>query len=233
MLFLLVVLLPGISLLCFLCFGGPPSEPLSSGSLFGSFPGRSSFCSRWRPLVELGNFRLSRCWCLSWGLPYSSLISWFSDEASVFHSSSPSLFSVAVSSGFCGLSSGRAPPVSLSGSSAVLLSACFFSFLSSFFLCLHALLLAPFLRMPSVSSSGMSWLEHFLQLVILFLMLLARPPLLSLPFRLLVLVLPLVRVGCVGLRRLGFSPQCSFGFLPCGTFLIFSFRVSSFSHSDV
>ena len=60
-------------------------------------------------------------------------------------------------------------------------------------LSLHALLLAPFLRMPSVSSSVMSWLEHFLRLVVLFLMLLACPTLLSFLFHLLVLVLPLVR----------------------------------------
>ena len=47
--------------------------------------------------------------------------------------------------------------------------------------------------MPSVSSSVMSWLEHFLQLVALFLLLLAHPTLLPLPFRLHVLVLPFVR----------------------------------------
>ena len=212
---------------------GPPSEPLSSGSLFGSFPGRSSFCSRWRPLVGLGNFRLSRCRCLPWGLPCFSLTSWFSDDASVFRSSSPSLFSVVVSSGICGLfrpSSSCVPFGLFSCASLVLLLFLPVLVLS---LSLHALLLAPFLRMPSVSSSVLSWLEHFLRLVILFLMLLACPTLLSLPFRLLVFILPLVRVGCVGLRCLGFSSQCSFGFYPCGTFLIFSFRLSSFSHSVV
>ena len=79
---------------------GPPSDPLSFVSLFGSFPGRLSFCSRGRPLIGLGNFISSCGWCLPWGLPCSSLPSWFSGEASVFRSSSPLLFSVAVSSGF-------------------------------------------------------------------------------------------------------------------------------------
>ena len=162
----------------------PPSDPLSLVSLFGSFPGRSSFCSLWRPLVGLGPFRLSCCWCLPWGLPCSSLPSWFLGEASVFRLSSPSLFSVAVSSGFCGLSSGRAPLVSLSGSGCASLVLLLFLPVLVLSLSLHALLLAPFLRMLSISSSVMSWLEHFLQLVALFLLLLARPTLLSLSFRL-------------------------------------------------
>ena len=196
-----------------------------------SLPGRSSFCSRWWPLIGLETFRLL--------LLVSSLgVALFLSPFLVFGRclSLPfvlsSLFSVAVSSGFCGLSSGRAPLVSLSGSSAVLLSCCFFSFLSSFPRSLHALLLAPFLRMPSVSFFVLSWRERFLQLVALFLLLLARPTLLPLPFRLHVLILPFVCVGCVGWQRLGFSPQCSFVFLTCGPFLI-SFRLSSFYHSDV
>ena len=169
----------------------------------------------------------------SLGLPCSSLPSWFSGEALVFRSSSPFLFSVAVSSGFLWAllrPSSACVPFGLFGCASLILLVFLPVLVLS--LSLHALLLIPFLCMPSVSSV-ISWLEHFLQLVALFLLLLARPTLLSLPFRLLILVLPFVRVGCMGLRRLGFSPQCSFGFLPCGPFLIVSLRLSSFSHSDV
>ena len=92
--------------LVFSLLRGPPLEPLSSGSHFGSFPGRSSFCSRWRPLVGLGNFRLFRCRCLSRGV--ALFLSYFLVFGRCLRLPfvSPSLFSVAVSSGFCGLSSG-------------------------------------------------------------------------------------------------------------------------------
>ena len=58
-LFLLVVFLTGIFLSCFLFFGVLPLSPCPP-ALLGTLPGRSSFCSLWRPLAGLGGFRLSR-----------------------------------------------------------------------------------------------------------------------------------------------------------------------------
>ena len=119
--------------------------------------------------------------------------------------------------------------MSLSGSSAVLLSCCCFSFLSSFSLCLSTLsFLLPFSgafrfffrgfiagafssasrSLPSAPCSSYSSVSSFS---------FSHP------------CSSLSAWVCGVLVFL----QCSFGFHPCCTFLIFSFRLSSFSHSDV
>ena len=222
-----------ISVSCVFLLWVPPSDPLSLVSLFGSFPSWSSFCSRWRPLVGLKTFRLL--------LLVSSLgVALFLSPFLVFGRSLSLPFILSLALFCCGLFGILWALLRLSSSCVLFgLFSCASLMLLLFLpvlvpsLSLHTLPLTPFLHMPSVSSSVMSWLGHFLQLVALFLLLLARPTLLPLPFRLDVLVLPFVRVGCMVWRRLVFSPQCSFVFLPCGPFLIFSFRLSSFSHSDV
>ena len=172
------------------------------------------------------------CWCLPWGLPCSSLPSWFSGDASVFRSYSLRSFLLRSLRDFVG-----SPPAELLLCPFRALRLCFYH-AASFPSCPRSLVLSmlsfslPFSACLQFLFSCCPGGERFLQLVALFLLLLARPTLLPLPFRLHVLILPFVHVGCVGWQRLGFSPQCSFVFLTCGPFLI-SFRLSSFYHSDV
>ena len=205
---------------------GPPSDPLSlvSLSLCLSQAGPLSALTggvslRWRPSG-------SCCWCFPWGLPCSSLPSWF---RAMPQSSVRTLLRSFLLWALLRPRSSCVPFGFFGCASIVLLL--FLPVLVPFF-SRHALLLAPFLRVPTVSSSMLSWRGRFFLLVALFLLLLARPTLLPFPFRLYVLVLPFERVRCVGWCRLCFSLWCSFVFLTCGPFLI-SFCLSSFYHSDV
>ena len=179
-----------ICVFCFLCFGVLPLIPcpwsLSLGlSQAGPLAFAGGLSLGWRPSG-------SCCWCIPWGLPCSSLPSWFSGEPQSPVRPLPRSFLLRSLQDFVG-----SPPAELLLCPFRALRLCF-SRAAAFPSCprslsLHALLFAPFLRMPSVSSSVMSWLEHFLQLVALFLLLLARPTLLPLPFCLHILILPFVR----------------------------------------
>ena len=138
-LFLFVVFLPGICLLCFLCFGVLPLIPCPWSLSLRVFTRKVLFLLSLVASCWVGDLSALVAGVFLGGCPVPLSPFLVSGDASVFRLYSPLLFSVGISSGFCGLCFGRAPIVSLSGSSAVLLSCCFFSFLSLFPLSLSTL----------------------------------------------------------------------------------------------
>ena len=163
---LLVIFLPGFCLLCFLCFGVLPLFPcpwsLSSG------------LSQAGPLSALAG-GLSLGWGTSGSLvsgvflgdcPVPLSIPGFRAKPQSSVRPLPRSFLLQSLQDFVG-----SPPAELLLCPFRALRLCFSRLLLLpvlvLSLSLHALLIAPFLRMPSVSSSVMSWLEHFLQLVAL------------------------------------------------------------------
>ena len=124
-LFLLVVFLPGICLLCFLCFGVLPLIPCSRSLSLRVFPRQVLFLLSLVASPRVGDLLALVAGVFLGGCPVPFSLPGFGRCLSLSCVLSFTPF-------FCGLSSGRASLVSLSDSSAVLLSCCFFSFLSSF-----------------------------------------------------------------------------------------------------
>ena len=103
-LFPLLVLCLGIFLACSLFCRVLPLSPCLL-ALFGTLPGRSSFCSRWPPLVGLGSCRLCLHRCLLQVMTCFCLTCLSFGRRRVLCSFSSELFSGTISLRFCGVSS--------------------------------------------------------------------------------------------------------------------------------